>query len=99
MRIDVYVHLASADVETRLAQLTEKVNHMATKDEVIAAIAAERKQVADAMAKDKADAQAQIDALKAQLTAGSPVTAADLDEIKAAVEGIYTQAIPPVNPI
>jgi len=65
---------------------------MATKEEVLAAIAAEKEQVMVAL-----EAFAgQIQELKDQIEAGKAVTAADLDEVEAAVVDIYNQ--PPVEP-
>lgn len=59
---------------------------MATKQEVADAIAAEKAQVQSAL-----DAQnAKIKELEDRIAAGGAVTAADLDDLKAAVEGIYT---------
>jgi len=62
---------------------------MATKQEVLDAIAAEKQQVLDAVNA----LNQQIQDLKDQLEAGTAVTAADLDEIAAAVNDIF---IPPV---
>lgn len=74
--------------------LTEKANTMATKDEAMEAVAAEKVEVHDAL-----DAQnVVIDALKAEIAAGKVATAADLDMIKAAVSGIYTPSSPVVEP-
>lgn len=61
---------------------------MATKEEVKEAIAAEKKQVQDALAAQ----DAKIEELQAKIDAGGAITSADLDEIKGAVEGIYTPA-------
>lgn len=62
---------------------------MATKDEVIAAVAAEKAEVQTALAAQ----DAKIQALQDQINAGGTVTAADLDDVKAAVEGIYNPAV------
>ena len=61
---------------------------MATKQDVLDAIAAEKAQVLEGI--DSLNTQ--IQELKDQIAAGSPVTAADLDEIAAAVNDIF---IPP----
>lgn len=68
-------------------QLKELI--MATKQEVLDAIAAEKQEVITAVN----DLNTQIQALKDQIASGSPVTAADLDEITAAVHDIF---VPPV---
>lgn len=62
---------------------------MATKQEVLDAIAAEKAEVVQSIT----DLNAQIQALKDQIESGSPVTSADLDEIAAAVNDIF---VPPV---
>ena len=67
---------------------------MATKQEVLDAIAAEKAQVASALE----ELGIQIQALKDQIAAGDPVTAADLDDIVSAVNDIFIPA-PPVEPI
>lgn len=59
---------------------------MATKQEVIDAIAAEKAEV-----QAKLDALGtEIQSLKDQIAAGSPVTPADLDEIVSLVHDIFT---------
>lgn len=58
---------------------------MASKQEVLDAIAAEKAEVAQKLT----DLETQIQALKDQIAAGSPVTAEDLDEIVAAVNDIF----------
>lgn len=58
---------------------------MATKEEVAAAIAAEKKQVQDALAAQ----DEKIAELQAKIDAGGTVTAADLDDLKKQVEDIY----------
>lgn len=58
---------------------------MATKQEVLDAIAAEKSQVLQAVT----DLNAQIQALKDQIEQGQAVTPADLDEIAAAVNDIF----------
>jgi hypothetical protein len=67
---------------------------MATKQEVLDAIAAEKTQVAAALD----ELAAQIQTLKDQIAAGTPVTAADLDDIVSAVNDIFIPT-PPVEPI
>jgi len=62
---------------------------MATKQEVLDAIAAEKQQVADGL---EALNQKIVD-LQTQIANGTAVTAADLDEISAAVNDIF---VPPV---
>lgn len=62
---------------------------MATKQEVLNAIATEKEQVLGAVE----DLNAQIQALKDQIEAGTAVTTADLDDILTAVNDIF---IPPV---
>lgn len=63
---------------------------MATKQDVLNAIAAEKAQVLEGL-----DAlNDQIQALKDQIEAGNAVTAADLDDIAAAVNDIFIPAEP-----
>ncbi len=62
---------------------------MATKQDVLDAIAQEKTQVMNAVS----DLNNQIQALKDQIAAGSPVTAADLDEITNAVHDIFVPAV------
>lgn len=61
---------------------------MATKADVLQAIADEKAQVTQAIT----DMNAQIQALKDQIANGTPVTAADLDEIASAVHDIFVPA-------
>ncbi len=68
-----------AVIETNLREFI-----MATKDEVLAAIAEEGNEVSAKIA----ELQAKIDEL---IAAGAGATAADLEEIKLAVQGIFTQ--------
>lgn len=93
---EIHIHLDSADVV--LAKLLSveanlKGLIMATKEEVLAAIADEGNEVAGKIA----ELQAKIDEL---IAAGGGATAADLEEIKLAVQGIFTPAVvePPVDP-
>jgi Zn-finger protein len=67
---------------------------MATKAEVLQAIADERAQVLAAVE----DLSAQIQALKDQIDAGQAVTAADLDDIETAVHDIFVPAVPETPP-
>lgn len=71
-----------------LQRFLERAVNMATKQEVSDAIAAEKAQVQAALSAQ----DAKIAELQARLDAGGAVTAADLDELKAAVEAIYTPA-------
>lgn len=82
-----YVCLSSTDIkdfklllENTETTLGEKL--MSTKDEVLAAVADEKVEVAVAIA----ELNAKIDELIAN---GTGVTGADLDEIKAAIQGIF----------
>ena len=59
---------------------------MTTKEEVLAAVADEKNEVALKLA----ELQAKIDEL---IAAGTGATAADLEEIKLAVQGIFTPAV------
>jgi hypothetical protein len=90
-----YVYFGSKDVRSikcSLALLELKGDEiMATLAEVKASIAAEAAEVTKKV-NDLAD---EIQALKDALAAGTLVTAADLDDLKASVEGIFT---PPVIP-
>lgn len=61
---------------------------MATKQEVLDAVAAEHAQVSAAID----DLSTQIQDLKDQIAAGGTVTAADLDDILSAVAGIFSPA-------
>lgn len=69
-----------SDAETRLGELI-----MATKDEVLAAVAAEAAQVADAISVLETKIR---DLIEAQ----NGATPADLDEILSAIQAIYTPA-------
>ena len=75
--------------------LTIKVNRMATKQEVLDAIAAERAEV-----KARVDELlVMVQTLTDQITAGAGApTAADMDEIKLAVQGIITPTAPAPAP-
>jgi len=78
---EVHIHLESVDnvLVGLLSNLGELI--MATKDEVLEAIAVEKQQVADAVA-------ALTVRIEELIAAGNGATAADLEEIKLAVEGI-----------
>ena len=87
---EVHIHLESVDnvlvellsnLETRLGELI-----MATKEEVLASVAAEAAQVTDAISALETKIQELI-------AAQNGATPADLDEILAAIQAIYT---PPV---
>lgn len=83
----VHVHIAGVDFLKELAHLNERVNTMATKQEVLDAIAQEKAQVAEA-----------IKALEDKIASGAQITPADLDDIKNAVGGIYEPAAPETQP-
>ena len=59
---------------------------MGAKEQILQAIADEQAQVAAGVAA----LNAQIQALRDQLAAGTPITEADLEEIKNAVQNIFT---------
>jgi len=59
---------------------------MGAKEQILQAIADEQAQVAAGIAA----LNAQIQALRDQLAAGTPITEADLEEIKNAVQNIFT---------
>lgn len=61
---------------------------MATKQEVLDAIAEEKTQVSNAIT----DFNTQIQGLKDQIAAGQAVTPADLDDVVTAVHDIFTPA-------
>lgn len=85
----IHIHFHGVDgaldklavIETNLKEFI-----MATKDEVLAAIADEGNEVAVKIA----ELQAKIDDL---VSAGGGATAADLEEIKLAVQAIFTPAV------
>ncbi len=69
---------------------------MATKQDVLDAIAAEKAAVTaklDAQTAQITDLNTQIQALKDQIANGSPVTPADLDDIVSAVHDIFTPTV------
>ena len=67
---------------------------MASKEEVLAAIAAEKDQVLTAID----GLEVQIQELKDQIAAGDPVTPEDLDQILTAVNDIFVPAEPEPTP-
>ena len=79
------------DIKRWLALIRSEI--MATKQEVLDAVAAESAEVAARIN----ELLAEIQRLNDLIAAGGAVTAADLDELKAAVEAIFT-APPPVVP-
>ena len=84
----IHIHFHGVDGMLEKIAVTEtnlKEYIMATKDEVLAAIADEGNEVAAKIA----ELQTKIDDL---IAAGSGATAADLEEIKLAVQGIFTPA-------
>ncbi len=91
MRLDIYIHsvpCASEDgaVVQMLAEILERIDKMATLDEVKAAVAAEAQQVKEAV-----DAlEAQVQALKDQIAAGTAATPEQLDEVLASIQNIFT---------
>lgn len=88
-----HLHFHFCGVESVLQKLatTEaklKESMMATKEEVLAAVAAEAGEVAAKIG----ELQAKIDEL---IAAGTGATAADLEEIKLAVQAIFTPDVAP----
>lgn len=73
-----------------LKKLERKLEHkiMSTKQDVLDAVAAEKAEVQAALAAQ----DAKIAELQAKVDAGGTVTSADLDDIKQAVQGIFTPA-------
>lgn len=85
--IHIHFHGVDSVLLDKLAVIETNIKEyiMATKDEVLAAIADEGNEVAVKIA----ELQAKIDEL---IATGSGATAADLEEIKLAVQGIFTPA-------
>lgn len=86
---ELHIHIDGVEsVLQKLAVIETNLKEtiMATKDEVLAAVAAEGVQVAEKITA----LQAKIDELVA---AGTGATAADLEEIKLAVQGIFTPVV------
>jgi len=73
-----------------IKQLRREV--MATKQDVLDAIAAEKAQVTAAIE----ELDIQIQALKDQIAAGTAITPADLDDIASAVHDIFIPVEPPI---
>jgi len=87
-KLEVHIHFHGVDgVMERLAVVETNLKEfiMATKQEVLDAVAEEGNEVAVKIA----ELQAKIDEL---IAAGGGATAADLEEIKMAVQGIFTPA-------
>ena len=87
-KFEVHIHFHGVDgVMERLAVVETNLKEfiMATKQEVLDAVAEEGNEVAVKIA----ELQAKIDEL---IAAGGGATAADLEEIKVAVQGIFTPA-------
>ncbi len=84
--IHIHFHGVDGVFDNKLAVIETNLREfiMATKDEVLAAIAEEGNEVSAKIA----ELQAKIDEL---IAAGAGATAADLEEIKLAVQGIFTQ--------
>ena len=70
--------------KSNFQKLMEEI--MGAKEQILQAIADEQAQVAAGVAA----LNAQIQALRDQLAAGTPITEADLEEIKNAVQNIFT---------
>lgn len=87
-KVELHIHFHGVDgVLDKLAVVEANIKEsiMATKEEVLAAIAAEGSEVAEKIT----ELQTKIDDL---IAAGGGATAADLEEIKLAVQGIFTPA-------
>jgi len=85
---ELHIHLDGVECVLEQLAVTEAnlgAKIMATKDEVLAAVAAEGVEVAAKIT----ELQTKIDEL---IAAGTGATAADLEEIKLAVQGIFTPA-------
>ena len=82
---EVHIHLESVDNELveELSNLGELI--MATKDDVLAAVAAEAAQVADAISVLETK-------IRDLIAAQNGATPEDLDEILSAIQAIYTPA-------
>jgi hypothetical protein len=79
--------VGTRDVLCLLETLEDKVDDMATLQDVKDAIAAETAEVTAAVD----DLMAQIKTLQDQITNGGVATAADLDDITASVKNIFTR--------
>jgi hypothetical protein len=86
---ELHIHLDGVDAlleNLAVIETSIKESIMATKDEVLAAIADEGVEVSTKIA----ELQAKIDEL---IAAGTGATAADLEEIKLAVQAIFTPVV------
>ena len=85
-----------AEILQALVNLGDQI--MSSKEEVLAAVEAERVEVLDRIAAAEATVQAKIDAAVA---VGDAARAADFSEILVAVQGIYVPAAvePPAEPV
>lgn len=86
---ELHIHNPGVDELAKLIaglEVNLKEQIMATKEEVLAAIAAEGVEVAEKVTA----LQAKIDEL---IAAGTGASAEDLEEIKLAVQGIFTPAV------
>lgn len=102
-RLDVFVH--NVDVTEALKSLEAKVNTMATKQDVLDAMARERQQIIDAFTANNATQDAAVQALKDQIkalqdaaAAGTAATAQDFDDLVAATDAIFNQPAPDLPP-
>jgi predicted nucleic acid-binding Zn-ribbon protein len=91
MQINVHVYLAGLDeihgLAIALAHIRERLKIMATKQDVLDAAAAEAAEVAARLN----ELATKIADLEAQVAAGT-ASSADWDEVKAAVQNIFTPA-------
>jgi hypothetical protein len=69
---------------------------MATKQEVLDKIAAAKQAITDALTTETQQVKDAVQALKDKITAGT-ITAADLDEISTAIDGIAPAATAPID--
>lgn len=94
--IHIHFHGVDGAFDNKLAVIETNLKEyiMATKDEVLAAVADEANEVAAKID----ELQSKIDEL---IATGGGATAADLEEIKLAVQAIFTPATvePPVDPV
>ncbi len=100
-RLDIHVHFD----EVLKTLLQKVVNTMATKQDVLDAMARERQQIVDAFTKNNADQDAkvkelenQIQQLKDAAAAGTATQAQDFDDLLAAVQDIYNDPAPTLPP-
>ena len=78
------VHELISDALQRLSRIERKVKNMPTRDELNQVKAELRQAIIDEAAQVAAD----IQALKDQLNRGEPITQEDLDDLRAAVQGV-----------